>query len=597
MCGVPVRDKGVWPGIACAALIAFACLPASALPYSQNRWIRDVEFTGNMRVPASRLLASISSLPGTPYSEERLARDLDALRECYLHEGFCFAEARCDSVAWSADSLEATPFFSIWEGEQLLIGEITFDGNLAFPGDELMQGMETRTGSVLDGPTLEKDLRSIVARYGRNGFPFAGTSVRSVTLLPGTPSRIAVGIGIAEGARVALHDIRIAGNTETSDHVIIRETRITENELFDEEKVAKIPQRLRRMNIFSSVREPQVFVNEAGGGLLIEVAEGTTNTFDGILGYVPAAAGQSQGYVTGMVNVGMRNLFGTARRLQIHWLKDDSYSQEVSAQYTEPWVFDLPLNLSGGFFQRQQDSSYVHRTIDLRAEIPFFDAGSVTATLHREDIIPSGSLVVVTVGRSKSLLAGLELLYDTRDDMVSPTGGERFRATYQTGTKNIATQPTVAVPLPGKSTVQKIGVDAEFFFETLSKQIGAIAMHGRQITSDNLEPGDYYRFGGATTLRGYRENQLQGSAVAWTAAEYRFLLAPRSFVYGFFDTGFYFIAGDAPRGVGSAQDFLFGYGVGFRLDTVLGNIGVSIALGKGDPPSQAKLHFALINDF
>jgi outer membrane protein assembly factor BamA len=259
--------------------------------------------------------------------------------------------------------------------------------------------------------------------------------------------------------------------------------------------------------------------------------------------------------------------------------------------------FDLPLNLSGGFFQRQQDSIFVRRTIDLRTEVPFFDVFSVAATVHREEIIPSGSLALTPVGRSKMLLAGLELLYDTRDDPVSPEGGVRYRATYQTGSKKIETQPSGAPALPEQSTVQKIGIDAEFYFATVAKQVGAITMHGRQITTDNLESGDYYRFGGATTLRGYRENQFQGSTVAWTNTEYRFLLARRSFLYGFFDTGFYLIPADDARGIASSQAFLFGYGFGFRLATSLGNIGVSIALGKGDPPSQAKLHIALMNEF
>jgi outer membrane protein insertion porin family len=201
------------------------------------------------------------------------------------------------------------------------------------------------------------------------------------------------------------------------------------------------------------------------------------------------------------------------------------------------------------------------------------------------------------VGQSKKLLAGLELLYDTRDDPVSPHAGVRYRATYENGTKRITSGAGGAAAVPERGTVQKIGIDAEFYFETLPRQIVRLAIFGRQITTDNLETADYYQFGGATTLRGYREHQFQGSAVAWTNAEYRFHLAKRSFAYGFFDTGFYFIPADEHAGVASAQDFLFGYGIGIRLETAIGNIGVSVALGKGDGPGQAKLHFVLLNDF
>ena len=117
------------------------------------------------------------------------------------------------------------------------------------------------------------------------------------------------------------------------------------------------------------------------------------------------------------------------------------------------------------------------------------------------------------------------------------------------------------------------------------------------MTSDNIELGDRYRLGGTTTLRGYRENQFLGSRIAWTNTEYRFLLARRSFFYGFFDTGYYYLPGDDAKAISPLKQFKYGYGIGIRLETSLGNVGVSIALGEGDGIGQAKLHFGLINDF
>ena len=579
------------------ALILFLILPFSAPSLTQPRSVRPAQFSGNTIFTAAELREAIVPLPASGVSDQRMLTDLDALRRKYLLEGYYFVSIVLDSLSWSADSTEITPYYSINEGGKLLLGEIHIEGNSAIAADVLLKSMETRAGSILDEAIVERDLNGIVSMYERIGYPFANATVRNIRVLPGDSSSLALDVRVDEGLRVALHEIRVEGNTETSDHVIIRETRLRENELFDGDKVAKIRPRLNRLNIFSSVSEPQVFVNDAGGGLLLEVKEGPTNSFDGILGYLPARPGESGGTISGMVNIGMRNLFGTARRLQVRWQRDDSYSQEVFVQYTEPWLFELPVNLSGGFFQRQQDSSYVRRMVDLRAEVPFIDEFSVAGTLHIEDIIPSGSLSVAPVGQSKKLLAGLELLYDTRDDPVSPQSGVRYRAIYENGSKRITSPAGASSGIPERSTVQKIGIDAEFYIEALTRQIVRLAVFGRQITTDNLETADYYQFGGATTLRGYREHQFQGSAVAWTNAEYRFHLARRSFVYGFFDTGFYFIPPDDDAGVPSAQDFLFGYGIGLRVETVLGNIGVSIALGKGDAPGQAKLHFVLLNDF
>ncbi len=51
------------------------------------------------------------------------------------------------------------------------------------------------------------------------------------------------------------------------------------------------------------------------------------------------------------------------------------------------------------------------------------------------------------------------------------------------------------------------------------------------------------------------------------------------------------------RGISRSDAFKYGYGIGVQLETVLGNLGVSFALGQGDSFSTAKIHFGIINDF
>jgi outer membrane protein insertion porin family len=118
-----------------------------------------------------------------------------------------------------------------------------------------------------------------------------------------------------------------------------------------------------------------------------------------------------------------------------------------------------------------------------------------------------------------------------------------------------------------------------------------VALHGREVSTASPGPGDLYRLGGFRTLRGFREDQFMGTQTAWGSVEYRFLAGGRSFFYGFFDPGY--VAGDATAG----DLFTYGYGIGMRLETGIGLIGVSFALGEGQPVAETKIHFGLINDF
>ena len=98
-------------------------------------------------------------------------------------------------------------------------------------------------------------------------------------------------------------------------------------------------------------------------------------------------------------------------------------------------------------------------------------------------------------------------------------------------------------------------------------------------------------------MRGYRENQFLGSAVAWGGVEYRYLLNRFSFLSGFLDLGYVARPADDRLMIPESRNTLIGYGIGFQFDTSLGLLGVSYALGRGDTFSTGKIHFGLINTF
>ncbi len=536
------------------------------------------------------------SQPSRFYDTTQLEIDRRNIVSKYQHKGFYFAHVDIQPERFSDDSSEVTLMISIVEGRQSVIGQIHLQGNAAIETSRILDGLSTRVGETLDPQMLEQDLQTLIGQYERIGYPFAKVEVADISLQEDSSQQLLrIQLNIDEGGRVTINEVRVQGNKETRDNVIIREARIAFAELYNEDHVAKISQRLRRLNIFSSVQEPELYVNAQGGGLLLTVEEGNTNTFDGVIGYVPGSSSIENGFVTGMVNVMLRNLFGTARKLDVRWQRDDRHSQDIGIAYLEPWVFDIPVNVSGIFFQRQQDTIYVRRIVGVKTDVMFSDVLSLGGSLNQENIIPSSTIAAQTVSNSRTMTAGLDVHYDSRDDIVSPTSGVNYRTDYQIGSKKIFGTPVGATY--AQSTVQKIGLDAEAYVEPFERQVVAFGVHGRQITSDNIEVSDRYRFGGTNTLRGYRENQFLGSRIAWTNTEYRFLLARRSFFFGFFDTGYYFLPADDQHNISSTQNFTYGYGIGMRVSTTLGNIGVSIALGEGDTFGQAKLHFGLMSEF
>ncbi|HTY60612.1 MAG TPA: POTRA domain-containing protein, partial [Bacteroidota bacterium] len=562
--------------------------------------IRSVDVRGNAAFTPREITGWLSSRPGTRLSEGALRSDSALVLETYRAGGYLGAHVRLAPSFFSPDSAFVDILLVVEEGRRAVVSRIGVTGGGKIAESDILGRFDLAPGAPLDQTTLEKDIEALLVRYEKLGYPFVRCTVESLTLRPGGPEdSVEIALKVDEGSLVTIDEIRVEGNRETDASVITRETRLVPGEPFNPSKIDAVRERLNRLNIFSSVADPELYLRDGHGGLLVRVKEGNTNTFDGILGYIPPALPGSSGYLTGLASVSMRNLFGTGRKLSLRWQREDRLSQEIGIRYLEPWIFSLPVNIGGGFIQRQQDSTYVRRTVDLQSELMLSEELSVSLVLNSEKVIPaSDSTTVAQVVGTTETTGGIDVQYDTRDDIYSPESGVRYHTDYHFGRKSIGSVPAAAAGTPiGGGTIQRLGVDLELYLPAFRRQVVAFGVHGREIRTGQVQPGEMYQFGGANSLRGYRENQFLGAEIAWTNAEYRFILARRSFLFGFLDTGYYNRPGDAAFGTAASRAFKYGYGIGIRLDTPLGNMGVSFALGQGDSFGTAKIHIGLINDF
>ena len=562
--------------------------------------IRSVAVSGNGAFSAREITGWLASRAGTAFSAAGLRTDSARIIDAYRAGGYLAARARFSPPAFSPDSAFVDLLLVIEEGRRTIVGRIGVAGSRRLSAAEILERFDAAPGAPLNTGELEQDIDELLLRYEKLGYPFARCAVGEIASRPGgLEDSVDLTLRVDEGDRVTIDEVRVEGNRETAASVITRETRLTPGEPYAPAKIDAIRQRLNRLNIFSSVEEPELYVRDGHGGLLIRVREGNTNTFDGILGYLPPPVPGGSGTFTGLASVSMRNLFGTGRKLSLRWQREDRLSQEIGVRYVEPWMLGLPVNVGGGFLQRQQDTTYVKRTLDLQAEFLVSEEFSLSLVFGSERVIPSvDSAGNVRAAGTSETTAGIALQYDNRDDLYSPTSGARYMTDYHYGGKSITSVPPGAAAAPqGRGTVQRLGVDMEFYLPTFRRQVFAFGVHGREIRTSEVQPGEMYQFGGANTLRGYRENQFQGAEIAWANTEYRFILARRTFLFGFLDTGYYDRPGDDLLGVAAARAFKYGYGIGVRLETPLGNMGVSFALGQGDTFATAKVHIGIINDF
>ncbi len=540
---------------------------------------------------------------GSLFSQEQLDLDIRNIITNYQKEGFIECEIDKLVKYYNFDSSKIDLSIGIKEGSKILIGEIIIEGNKIIPKSVLQKLMDTEPGKVLKQEILNQDIVQILNYYEEKGYTFAAITVKDIIKYSDSgKEKLRIIISIQENEQVRIDNIIIEGNTSTNSNVILRELRIEKNSYITRDKISNIRRTLENLGYFESVEEPKIYKYKNSTVLVIKVKEGNTNTFDGIVGYIPPSQQEDNGYFTGLVNLSLRNLFGTGRRLDARWQKEVKNTQELEMKYLEPWVLNFPVNINFSFLQRIQDSTYIKRDFQLKADALLSKYFTASFTGGVERVIPSIDFSLIspyyTIFDSRVLSSGFEIRLDTRDYVYNPTRGFLYKTSYTIGQKiiyNASSYP--GQDIPADFTVQRGMIDLDIYYSFFKRQSILLSLHAGEVLSPKFENADYFRFGGNRTVRGYREEQFLASRIAWSNIELRYSLSRKSFASLFYDLGYYRRPKDEIAKTDEIKDFIFGYGLGLRVETALGIFGISYALGKGDSMLEGKIHFGIVNDF
>jgi len=573
----------------------------STVTFSQK--VGKIEINGNSIFDDDEITKWAGLNEGQNYFRGILDTSFSRISPVLSYNGYFSFSFEGSQVNFSDDSTQVEIILNVNEGKPTLIKNLFFSSTDSLDIQNYITSFNYLKGEIYNRYEIESIISDLLSELENKGFPFAAVKINSFHLYDDSSSGehfADLYLKLQEGRKSKIDKIEIDGNNSTKDYVIVRELRIEPGEEYSQEKVENLPKRLNKLRYFDPVPVPQFYIDSKNNGvLLINVKERNTNNFDGIIGYVPPAKDNESGYVTGLVNVTLRNIFGTGRAAAVRWQKLTRESQELELKYLEPWLFGYPFNINAELFQRIQDTTYVQRRIGGAIEYLATEDVSASAFISTEEVIPTARTIpVFTVYNSTALTSGLSLKIDVRDDPLAPTKGFLFETGYSFSNKKINGPAEYITPtLETNVNLQRITASFSAFYQLFFRNVIALSVSGKELRGPYFEQSDLWKFGGTNTVRGYREEQFLASRIAWSNLEYRLMLTQRTYAFLFFDAGYYFLDADPERGVSKSEDYIFGYGLGITVETTIGILGVSFALAQGDSFSEGKIHFGIINEF
>ena len=296
------------------------------------------------------------------FETDQWDEDLEMLAQFYQDQGYIDFKVREIKFEYPKEGRMVIRL-DLYEGYQYEVGNVTFEGNTLFSGDQIRRGVQVLERAVapymLEGaiftPTgLNEDRDAIRDFYEAYGY--LDTRVR-VTKVPNTDQgTIDLAYNITEGELSYVEKVEIRGNTRTKDKVIRRELAISPGEVFDMVSVELSKRRLEGTGLFDSVDTQVEKIPELPNrrNLIVGVQEGRTGHIIMGFGYSSYMSLFAQvGYVQGNFDLLNPPFFtggGQKFRLQI---TAGTRHEDYQITFEEPYFLDRKLRLSVDLYHRE----------------------------------------------------------------------------------------------------------------------------------------------------------------------------------------------------------------------------------------------------
>ncbi|GHU39547.1 outer membrane protein assembly factor BamA [Spirochaetia bacterium] len=334
--------------------------------------IESIHFEGNSVFSEKNLQGILTLKPKAlftdgAFQEAKLIADRAAIAAYYHDRGYIDAEITdlIRDIRHDDKGSHLILTFRINEGLPFVFGGITFEGNHIFSTANLEKLVKSKKGETLNAGRLEMDLQSIQDIYYENGYIFNGIDRQENR--DNTNRTISYNILIVERGRAHIEHIYVRGNKKTKDHVITREIPLEPGDVFSKTKIMNGLRNLYNLQYFSSVvPDTPPGSTESLMDLIVNVEEQYTTDIQAGLTF--SGSNDPKAFpISALFKWNDRNFLGRGNAFgaEVNVSPD---VQNISAQYTQRWLFGLPL--SGGFDLTVQ---HAQRLAAMDNIAPFFE--------------------------------------------------------------------------------------------------------------------------------------------------------------------------------------------------------------------------------
>jgi outer membrane protein assembly factor BamA len=471
---------------------------------------------------------------------------------------------------------------SIYFGSKYNIGDIIIESDNF---DTLV------VNRVLSEINVNDALDSIVADFQARGYYYA-----SLVPLKWTKRDSAVNfyMRFEKGPEVTISSIELEGLKKIRPNYLKNYLSIAPGDTLYPDKLRNSTQDFERLD-FVRLKDPPRVIPEAGlEKVVVEYRFNELQQYfiEGAGGYIP----EDEGYFVWMVNLLGRNMMGAGQRAGLFVDKREKYKSVFRVFYGQPVFLFGPDYAELKIHTRDYRDQFYEFGLGLSYDLYVGRSLALNSSLGWKNVEPSDSL-----SRSFEVYeAGFAIKAGSiQTRRVAPT---QFAMDWRLKYSGRHYKPLYGDTLLTRSVYNDARSDltGELSLPILSFLSDYHLANVKTVESPEkpLPLSELYLFGGAGSLRGYRNDQFAARRLFLFESELRSFISGTDYIYPFYDIAYYewYQNNDKNKAV-KRDDVKFGYGVGVSLSSTSRQLIIELSWGESTIAKEPRLNIRLSNQF
>jgi outer membrane protein insertion porin family len=567
--------------------------------------IDDITVSGNGSVKTSKIKKQMALKPSKFYKkyyyfQEDLEEDLEAVKALYREKGFLEVDIHSEISRAQKDN-KVSIHLDVHETFPTVVSSVSIQGLSAVPMEKALKAIAHGEGEPYQESLLKSDENILSALISEKGFPYV--TVKSQINFSQDGKTAGIVYSVDQKTFVRIGNVHFSGNFRTRKKAMLAELNQKPGDPFSSKKILSGQKNLRDMDVFKSVSFQTQGLEEKKDeiDLFVSVEEKKPYYFEAGAGYETPS-----GFFLN-TKAGDINLFGLNKNA---WLGANvsQVGNRMETGFEAPRFFRTGISMTSTLFRERtkafnQDfgTEIIGANIGLARKISRRTLAGLSFNFEQRNQYGSPASLDLYNAlhpdefKPRTLFALTpSLIYDKRDSFIRP--GRGFYA-------NVSADLSKGL-LRSLDDFVKYRLDVRYYITPANRTTiawngrwGHISPYGsnRDVPSDQL-----FFLGGATTVRGFKENMLGydetgkalgGRTALSTSLEARIDLGRNFELPLFLDAGK--VGSTSIPGV--EEGWRYSAGSGIRYNTPIGPMGLVYGrnLNPGKDEASGRIHFSI----